>query len=59
MVVVVVRDKILNGIIGEKFLELTIKLSGKRFVRRHDQRGPLNALDNIGDGVGFSGASHP
>ncbi len=54
LVVVVVADEILDRVVGEEALELTIKLRGEDLVRRKDQRGPLQFLDHLGHGEGLA-----
>src|SRR3546814_1452302 len=46
LVVVVVRDEILDRIVREKLLELAVQLRRQGLVRRHDQRRPLQLLDD-------------
>ena len=46
-VVVVVAHEILDGVVGEKALELAIELGGQRLVVREDQRGALHRLDHL------------
>ena len=54
LIVVVVRNKVLHRIIGEKRLKLTIKLGSQSFVGRHDKCCSLQALDHIGDRNGLT-----
>ena len=54
LIVVVVGDEVDNRVIRKEFLELACKLSGKRFVRRHDQGGLLNRLDGFRHGEGLA-----
>ena len=54
LVVIIVGDKIFHRIVGEKLLEFTIQLCGKRFVRRHDKRWTLHRLDHVGNGESLS-----
>ncbi len=56
LVVVVVADKILDGIIREKSFEFGSQLAGQGLVVGNDQGGPLDTLDDIGHGEGFAGA---
>ena len=56
LVVVVVRNKVVDGVLREEFLELRIQLRRQRLVVRHDERGPLGALDDLRDGVRFARA---
>ncbi len=50
LVVVVVGDKVLDGVLGEEVLELRIQLGAQRLVVGEDQRRPLHAGDDVGDG---------
>ena len=54
LVVVVIRDEILDRVVGKKILELAIELRGQRLVRRQDQGRALRCLDHLRHGVGFS-----
>ena len=56
LVVVVIADKILDGVVGEEALELAIELRRQRLVRRQDDGGALGGLDHLGHGVGLAGA---
>ena len=56
LVIIVVADEIGDGIVGEEFAELAVKLGGQGLVVRQDQRRPLRLLDHVGDGVGLAGA---
>ena len=59
LVVVVVADKVLDGIIREKITHFRIKLSRKRFIRRHNQRGNADSGNDIGHGKGLTGSRNP
>ena len=59
LVVVVVGNEILHRIVGKELLELTIELSGQRLVMGHDDGRPLDLLDDISGGEGFTGAGYP
>ena len=54
LVVVVVADEVFHGVVGEKFLELGVKLRGQRFVMGQHQRGTVDSLDHFGDGEGLA-----
>ena len=56
LVIVVVADKILDGVGGEKRLEFVIELGREGFVMRQHQRGPAGFFHDLGHGVGFAGA---
>src|SRR5438128_4897443 len=58
LVVVVVRDEVLDGVLGEELLELAVQLRGQRLVVREYERGPLHLRDHVSDGVGFSATGH-
>ena len=46
LVVVVVRDEVLDRVVGEERPELVAELGGQRLVVRHDERRALDALDD-------------
>ena len=56
LVVVVVRDEVLDGVVRQHFPELVGQLGGQRLVRRHHQGGPLQSLDQPRGGGGLAGA---
>ena len=56
LIVVVIGNKILDGVVGEKALELAIELGGEGFVGGEDQGGTLRRLDHLGHGKSFAGA---
>ena len=56
LVVVVVRDEILHGIVGEERLEFSVQLCGQSLVMAQNQGGPLEVLDDIGHSEGLAGA---
>ena len=58
LVVIVVADEVVDGVVREELLELGVELGGQRLVVRHDQRGPLHVLDDVGHGEGFARAGH-
>ena len=58
LIVIVITHEVLDSIVREKRLELPIQLRRERLVRRHHNRGLLNFLDDVGDGVCFAGACH-
>src|SRR3712207_7473992 len=45
-VVVVVRDEVLDGVVGQQLAELVGQLCGQRLVGRHDQRRALHLLED-------------
>ena len=58
LVVVVIRHKIFDGILGKEFLELGIQLRRQRLVGRQHQRRATRAGDHVGHGVGLARARH-
>ena len=46
LVVVVVADEVLDRVVREELLELAVKLRGQGLVVRHDQRRPVDRLDD-------------
>jgi hypothetical protein len=59
LVVVVVADKVFDGILREQRLELLVELRRQGFVVGDDQCGPLHGLDDIGHREGFPRARDP
>ena len=47
LIVVVVRDKIDHGVVGEKLLQLAGELCGQGLVGRHDKRRLAHGLDGL------------
>ena len=56
LIVVVVRNEVLDGIVGEQISELLVQLRRERLVVREDERRLLEFLDRPRDGVGLSRA---
>ena len=56
MVVVVIRDEVLDGVLREKVLVFGVKLGGEGFVVGHHQGWELQLLDDVGNGEGLAGA---
>ena len=50
LVVVVVRDEVLDGVVREELAELVAELRGQRLVVRDDQGRLADLLDRPGDG---------
>ena len=55
LVVVVVRDEVLDGVAREVLLELAVELRRERLVVREHERRTLHGLDHVRDGVRLSG----
>ena len=58
LVVVVVGDKVLDRVLGKKFLHLAVELAGQGLVVGNDQGGLVEGLDDIGHGEGLAGSGH-
>ena len=58
LVVIVVRDEILDRVVGKETLELAVKLGGQGLVRRQHQRRTLRRLDDLGHGEGLARAGN-
>ncbi len=56
LVIVVIRHKILDRVVGEELLELVEELGGEGFVMGEDESGAVEVLDHLGHGEGFAGA---
>lgn len=56
LVVVVVRDEVLDGVVRQELAELVRQLGGERLVGCHHQRGPLELLDHPGGGRRLAGS---
>ena len=56
LVVVVIAHEILDGVLGEEALELTVELGRERLVGCEDDRRALGGLDHLGGGEGLAGA---
>ena len=56
LVIVVVRDEVLDGVVGEEALELAVELRGERLVGREDQRRAVGARDHLRHGEGLARA---
>jgi hypothetical protein len=56
LVVIVVRDEVLDRVFGEEILELGIQLGGQGLVVRHDQGRHLQALDDRSHRKGLAGS---
>ena len=58
LVVIVITDKVLNMVLGEKMLELSEKLSSKCFIMSDNQGWPIALLDYFSHREGFSGSCY-
>ena len=56
LVVVEVRDEVLDRVLGEELAELAVQLRGERLVVGQDERRPLGGLDGPGDRRGLARA---
>lgn len=56
LVVVVVRDEVLDGVVRQQLAEFVRQLGGQRLVRGHHESGTLELLDHPRRGGGLSGA---
>ena len=56
LVVVVVRDEVLDRVVGQQLAELGGQLRGERLVGRHHERRPLHLLDQPGRRRRLAGA---
>ena len=58
LVIVVIRDKIFDGVFWEKLAHFCIELRGKRFVWSEDESGPPQPGNHIGHREGLTRTSH-
>ena len=58
LVIIVIADKIFDGVIGEKTFHLAVKLRRQRFVGRENEGRALRFLNDLRHGKGFAGAGH-
>ena len=58
LVVVVVRDKILNSVVRKELAELITQLRGECFVVRDDKRRPLHILNHVRDSERLARSRH-
>ncbi len=58
LIVVVVRDEVMNGVVREKVSVLLRQLRRQSFVVRDHQGRLLNGIDDIGHGEGLAGSGH-
>ncbi len=55
LIVVVVRDEILDRVVRQELAELGVELGCQRLVRSQHQRRPASARDDVGHCVGLAG----
>ena len=55
LIIIVIADKVLDGVVGQEFLELVAELGGQGLVVGHDQRRLFGAGDDLGHGEGLAG----
>src|SRR5690348_3310334 len=58
LIVVVVRDEILDGVVREELAELGIELRGERLVRREHECGPAASRDHVRHRVRLARSRH-
>ena len=56
LVVIVVRDEVFHGVVGEEALELAVELRRQRLVGRQDQRRAVGLADDLRHGEGLAAA---
>ena len=56
LVVIIVRDEVLDGVMGEETLELVVELRGESLVVGHDEGGAVGCLNDLGHSEGLAGA---
>ena len=59
LVIVVIRDEVLDRVVREELAELTVELGGQRLVVGEDQRRTLYRRDHVGDGEGLAATRDP
>ena len=59
LIVIVVGDEILDCVFREELAHFRIQLRRQRLVRRHDQRRPAQAGNDVGHGESLARAGHP
>ena len=59
LVVIIVGNEVFHRVIGEKLLELTIKLAGQRFIMGDNQCRLVDLSDNLTHGIGLTSTSRP
>ena len=59
LVIVVVRDEVLDRVVREELAELPVELGSQGLVVGEDQRRPLHRGDHVGDGEGLAATRDP
>ena len=54
LIVIIVGNEVFHCVIGEEFLELTIKLAGQRFIMGNNQSRLVDPSDNLTHGIGLT-----
>ncbi|MPN48815.1 hypothetical protein SDC9_196427 [bioreactor metagenome] len=58
LVIIIVRNEIFHGVLGEKAAEFIYELSGKRLVVGKHERGFLHLLNDFGHGKCFAASRY-
>ena len=56
LVIIIIRNEILYGVIGEEFFELSVELRRQSFIMRDDERRLLHGFDDLCHSKSFAGA---
>ena len=59
LIVVIVADKVFDGVFGKEPFEFAVELRSQRLVGRQDDRRALRGLNHLGHGKGLAGAGRP
>ena len=54
LVIIIIGNKIFDGVLRKKLLELHVKLGGECFVVRYHNGGPVCPFNHLRHGEGFS-----
>ena len=55
LIIIVVRDEVLNGVFRKKLLKLSAKLRGKYLIMSKHKRRPIEPCDDACHGKGLAG----
>ena len=58
LVVIIVRNKVLDRVFGEELFKFSVELCRERLVVRHHDRWPLELLNDVGHGEGFTASGN-